>query len=455
MKKILLSFLFLLSILIVAVLFIPFSVFKEDALHKLNQQSNYQFSVKELNYQLINPGSLELLGLVMTDEKGELLKAKKVEVELDLFELFQKVINIEKALIYGLEFKLDKKRFEKRGEEKPVESKSEEIPVQKIQFQKVGILNSNLEFDGVILKDLSLLFTDGNLTNLKQIPESLKTKLQINAESIQKGEYKVEQFEMKGTLAHNTLKIFPEGLFLGEKFEAELSQNLNFKEEELKNSLKFKLEKFDLQNLSKLEAVKKYPVTGALEMNVEAQYNMTGQYVGDISVQSQGIQIENIDLDELINTFKNSQKVTLGDAVGFYALGPIGLLYSQGVNVGKSIPGAMGGKSSIKQLNIDVKLNNQKLSLEDVAVRTKENLIAARGDINLKNKKFKNLKIGFLNKKYCPELIQKVEGTLDKPEFDLGKSVLKTLAAPVTSLLNSSKELVTGCKRFYSGKVQY
>ncbi len=462
MKKLItLFFLFILGIIFLILIF-PFGYFKDELLKEVNKNSDFKVAIENINYYLISPGSFELEGLVINESGREVLKIEKIEIDVDMMALINEKLVINKAVIHGLDFKSDlkdvneKKTKLEKLQKKPKKKKSlNELFFKELKFGEIGFVNLTAEFEKVKFNDLTFLLKNGSLKNFKKIGDSIKTEIILSSKFIQKGEYKLEDLDIKGEISEMTLDLYKiQGLLMGGRFKGEINQSLNFKEAEVKNFLKVHLESFELKNLSEVKALKKYPIIGSLEIGIEGRYNMLGKREGFFFIRGKDLNVKNINIDKLIDTFKDSQKVTAMDALGFYAMGPIGLLYSQGVNLGGAL-GTMGGESHIRQINFEFLFQDKAISMKDVAVRTKKNLIAIQGRVNLENKKFERLKIGFLDKRYCPELVQKIKGTLEKPEFGVGKSVFKTLVAPVTSLVNSTKELVSGCKRFYKGKVLY
>jgi AsmA protein len=89
--------------------------------------------------------------------------------------------------------------------------------------------------------------------------------------------------------------------------------------------------------------------------------------------------------------------------------------------------------------------------IEDVAIATLENMVAAKGWLNMKTDSL-DITIGIVDINGCAVIDQRIYGKSAEPEYSKVK-VIKTLLSPVTKLLNNIVN--KDCDVFYNGVVQH
>lgn len=217
-------------------------------------------------------------------------------------------------------------------------------------------------------------------------------------------------------------------------------------------------------NIAALTEQTEYPSKGELFADIESQLLLLPEQPSDksyiaasnnkIHIYNQGdIIIGNIDIDKLINSLQESANISWMDigAVGLF--GPVGLLYSTAVSVGKNNIKKDPGESTIDKVDLNITNNGSLISIKNSLISTEKNNISALGEIDYNNEAFKDFKIAFLNKKYCPTFIQQVSGTFEKPKIAANNLAKGLLFNTVGGLFSTKKLTGEQCTDFYSDSV--
>ncbi len=121
-------------------------------------------------------------------------------------------------------------------------------------------------------------------------------------------------------------------------------------------------------------------------------------------------------------------------------------MVTKGSDIASMIVLNHGESCQVVELSSDWEVEDGLVNMADVAFTTKENRLAAKGEISLITDSL-NIDIALLNEKGCSLYSQSVKGDLHEP--DMGKvKVMKSLLAPVTNLVKGE------CDVFYDGKVK-
>lgn len=214
--------------------------------------------------------------------------------------------------------------------------------------------------------------------------------------------------------------------------------------------------KADYRDINLDYLIKYFDASLGLSGHINIEASMLGSNI-DARVYGNNLMLKGFRVDDVISNFLDTRSIGLMDAAAFVALGPIGLLYTTGASLGQTLGGFRGGETPLKKVNVAVNLRGDIVSLEDVGVATKNNLVVAQGGANIKEQKFKDLLVSILDDDYCPQLQQAIKGTFQKPEISKTKAFLDTASAPVESLKNSTFQFigVDTCKRSYKGIVKH
>ena len=136
----------------------------------------------------------------------------------------------------------------------------------------------------------------------------------------------------------------------------------------------------------------------------------------------------------------------------FFFAGPLGLALTKGHDFGRIFQGS-GGRSTIRTLVSDWKVERGVAQAKDVAMATNENRIALKGGLDFVNEHFDDVTVALIDAKGCPRVQQTIRGPFQKPVVEK-PSVLTSLTGPARKLLKQARDLFRGqCEVFYAGAV--
>lgn len=197
------------------------------------------------------------------------------------------------------------------------------------------------------------------------------------------------------------------------------------------------------------------------QMNFSVNLSMQGSTVdgikqtanGDISIRGGNLTLNGTDLDREFARFESSQNFNLVDVGAFFFAGPVGLAVTKGYNFASIFQGT-GGRSEIRTLVSDWKVDHGKAHAQDVAMATSKNRIALTGSLDFVNQQFDDVTMALIDAKGCTMVRQKIHGTFQKPVVEK-PNILKTLTGPALTLLKKGVSLFPGgeCEVFYAGSV--
>jgi len=181
----------------------------------------------------------------------------------------------------------------------------------------------------------------------------------------------------------------------------------------------------------------------------EMRKTMTGQ----ISLRGKDLTLNGSDLDQEFDRFESSQNFNLVDAGAVFFAGPFGLLVTKGYNFASVLRGS-GGRSEIKTIVSDWKLERGVAQAQDVAMATNENRIALQGALDFVSERFLDVTMALIDAQGCAKVHQKIRGTFQKPVVE-APNIFKSLAGPLFNLLKKGRDLFPGgkCEIFYAGSV--
>ena len=196
-------------------------------------------------------------------------------------------------------------------------------------------------------------------------------------------------------------------------------------------------------------------------MNFSANLSMQGETVnemrqtveGQISLRGENLTLNGHDLDREISRFESSQKFNLVDVGAFFFAGPVGLAVTKGYNFASILQGS-GGRSEIRTLVSDWKVERGVAQAQDVAMATNENRIALQGGLDFVNEQFNHVTVAVIDARGCAKVRQKIRGSFRKPVVEK-PNILTSLTGPARELLKKGRDLFPGgeCEVFYAGSV--
>ncbi|ALC17296.1 AsmA family protein [Desulfuromonas soudanensis] len=174
---------------------------------------------------------------------------------------------------------------------------------------------------------------------------------------------------------------------------------------------------------------------------------------GEFSLRGKNLILHGTDLDEAFSRFESSQSFNLVDVGAFFLAGPVGLAVTKGYNFAGILQGSEG-KSEIRTLVSDWKVEGGLAQAQDVAMATEKNRIALQGRLDFINERFDDVTVAVIDAQGCPRVRQTIHGTFENPVVEK-PNFLKTLTGPALNLLEMGRDLFPGgeCEVFYSGAV--
>ncbi len=178
---------------------------------------------------------------------------------------------------------------------------------------------------------------------------------------------------------------------------------------------------------------------------------------GEVDVSGRNIQIRGFDMDVIIDEFTNSQSVGLMDVGAYALLGPAGMLVNKGndyLQLTSSVEAK--GSSHISQIRTHLRIRQSIVRMEDVALATTKHRLAFKGEVDLKQRSFKNFLVATVDEKGCALYEESITGTFDVPRAQEVNLLVKGVINPITSVLSTVTDPILGrCKTpFYSGSVK-
>lgn len=169
------------------------------------------------------------------------------------------------------------------------------------------------------------------------------------------------------------------------------------------------------------------------------------------TLEGKNLKVYGIDLDNVIEKFKRSQKFNLADVGAVMFAGPAGLAVTKGADFASLAFIRAGDSTDVKHFLAEWKLDNGILSTQDVAMSTNNNLVATDGWFSVKTDSL-DFKISVLDKRGCDLVGQRIYGKALDPKYGKVK-LLKTFLGPVTNFFRNIG--IASCDTIYSGKVDH
>jgi AsmA protein len=217
------------------------------------------------------------------------------------------------------------------------------------------------------------------------------------------------------------------------------------------------LSKFRLEEFSKNFSQKKIgqglmDFSTALTMSGRNTDEMTRTGAGAASLRGTELTLEVGDLDNELSHYKATQRFNLVDLGAFFLAGPIGLAVTKGYDYSKVLSAA-GGSSQVQTFIAEWHVERGIAQAEDVAMATRANRVALKGNLDFVNQSFQDVTVAVVNKKGCVTVQQKVHGSFSHPDVDK-PNVATSLAGPALHLLRKATHaLGAHCEVFYAGSL--
>jgi uncharacterized protein involved in outer membrane biogenesis len=218
------------------------------------------------------------------------------------------------------------------------------------------------------------------------------------------------------------------------------------------------LTKFQLDEFSKNFSQKKF---GEGQMDFSTDLKMSGDDAeamiassdGEASLHGRDLTLEVGDLDNELAHYKSTQRFNLVDLGAFVLAGPIGLAVTKGYDYAKVIDSS-GGNSQVPTLISEWQVEHGVAQARDVAMSTKANRVALKGNLDFVNHSYQDVTVAVLNRQGCATVEQKVHGSFSHPDVEK-PNVLISLAGPALHLVRKASHALGGghCEVFYTGSL--
>jgi uncharacterized protein involved in outer membrane biogenesis len=190
-----------------------------------------------------------------------------------------------------------------------------------------------------------------------------------------------------------------------------------------------------------------------LSMQGETMIKLRQTVAGQISLRGKNLILNGRNLDQAFDRFESSQTFNLVDVGAFFFAGPVGLAVTKGYNFASILQGSEG-RSDIRTLVSDWKVEHGVAQSQDVAMATDKNRVALQGRLDFVHERFDGVTVALIDAKGCIRAQQTIHGAFKHPVVEQ-QSTLKSLTGPVVRLFKQVGRIFPGatCEVFYAGSV--
>jgi AsmA protein len=409
------------------------------------------------------PGLLVTLGDVHIGNQGtDVASAKEAGLGIDLLPLLQKEVRFGKIALRNPRISIERDRDGRFNFEKP-EATAGTLPA--LDLAKLSLSGGTLLYadkrsgDGFEAEDCSLDVHRLRLSSGKtsDLLKNLSFEAELACGEIRKDDFTVSGLKFSAGGKSGVFDLKPVTMRV---FGAQASGSLqaDFSGAVPLYHVRYSLSQFDIEEFFKTLSPQKVAegrmdFSANLSMRGKTLNEMTQTAEGQISLRGENLVFNGSDLDREFAQFESSQKFNLVDVGAFFFAGPLGLVVTKGYDFARVFQGS-GGRSEIRTLVSEWKVEHGVAQAQDVAMATNKNRIALHGRLDFVNKQFNDVTMALIDAKGCPKVRQKIRGSFQKPVVE-NPSILTSLTGPALSLLKDGRGLFPGgkCEVFYSGSV--
>ncbi|MEZ4483695.1 MAG: AsmA family protein [Syntrophotaleaceae bacterium] len=409
------------------------------------------------------PGLHITLGDVHIGNQGiDIATVKEARVSIDLLPLLKKQVRFGSIALEHPRISIERDRDGNFNFEKPKPAGGTLPP---LDLPKISLSEGTLRFMdqpsgegfealGCSLKVDHLRFARGKSSDLMK---GLSFTAQLACEEVRKSGFTVSDLQVSAAGTNGVVDLQPVtmGVF-GAKGSGSI--RADFSGAAPRYDLRYALPRFRIEEFCKPLSQQK---VAEGSMDFFANLSMRGKTVnqlrqtlaGEISLQGKSLRLNGRDLDQELSQFESSQNFNLVDVGAFFFAGPLGLVVTKGHGFASIFQGS-GGRSEIRTLVSDWKVEGGVAQAQDVAMATNEHRIALQGGLDFVHQQFDNVTVALIDAEGCTKVRQSIQGDFRNPVVEQ-PSVLKTLAGPVRKLFQMGRDLFPGgeCEVFYTGSV--
>lgn len=392
----------------------------------------------------------------------EVATAKKARIGVDFLPLLHKEVRIQKVVLEHPRISIEKARDGKFNFEK---SEEVEGPIRSLNLAKVLFSDGTLRYadkrTGAEFEagDCSLDLNHLQLSSSEKpgVMKNLSFEAELACGEIRTRDHTASGLKLSVAGQHGVFDLKPLTMrVFGGKGSGSVRADLTGAVPHYR--VHYSVSQFHIE-----EYLKNPPSQKAAEgsMDFSANLSMRGKNMnelrqtatGQVSLRGKKLILNGRDLDQEFARFESSQTFNLVDVGAFFFVGPIGLVVTKGYNFASIFQGSEG-RSEIRTLVSDWKVERGVAQAQDVAMATNENRVALQGGLDFVNKRFDDVTVALIDVRGCAKVRQKIRGTFQNPMVEK-PSVLKSLTGPVRKLFKQAKSLFPGgeCEVFYAGSV--
>lgn len=409
------------------------------------------------------PGLLVTLEDVRIRNRGaDVATAKEASLGIDLLPLFQQEVRIEKVALNHFSIAVERGRDGKFNVEKP-ESAGGTSPV--LDLAKVSFSDGTIRYadkqsgGGFEAVNCSLDVRRLQLSGGKSpdLMKNLSFTAKLACGEIRNSDFTASDLKFSADGKNGVFDFEPVTMRV---FGAQGSGSIraDFSGTVPRYDIQYTLSQFRLEEFFKTLSPQQVAegsmdFTANLSMQGKTVNEMRQTAKGQISLRGQNLTLSGYDLDREFSRYESSQNFNLVDVGAFFIAGPVGLVVTKGYDIASIFKGS-GGRSRIRMLVSDWKVERGVARAQDVAMATNENRIALHGALDFVNERFDHLTVALIDAKGCAAVRQKIHGPFRNPVVEK-PNILKSLTGPVFKLLKKGRELFSDgeCEVFYAGSV--
>jgi AsmA protein len=409
------------------------------------------------------PGMRVTLQDVTIRNRGkDLATVQQASLGIDLLPLLQKEIRIGKIALKHPVISIERDRNGKFNFEQPVVA---------------GAVLPALDLARLTLSDAILVYTDNqsgqgfeagdcnlDLRRLRladgarpDLMKRLSFAAQLACGEIRKNDFTVSDLKFTASGKHGSFELKPVTMhFLGAQGSGSIQAD--FSGSVPRYHVRYALPQFRSEEFFKTLSPRK---VAQGPMDFSAKLSMQGKTVnemkqtadGEASLRGENLTLDGIDLDRVLSRIESSQNFNLVDVGAFFFAGPFGLAVTKGYDFASIFQGSEG-RSEIRTLVSDWKVERGVAQARDVAMATNQNRIALHGGLDFVNERFDDVTMAIIDAKGCATVRQKISGSFQKPAVEK-PNILMSLTGPARRLLKKGRNLFPGgeCEVFYAGSV--
>jgi AsmA protein len=410
-----------------------------------------------------SPSLLVTLRDVHIRNRGtELATAKEARIGIDFLTLLHKRIQIEQITLDRPSLSIEKDRDGTFNFEKPEAARR---PLPNLNLAKVTLSDGTILYldkrsgkgfeAGGCSMDVSRLQLSGR--GRPGIMKNLSFAAEVACEDVRTKDFAASdlKFSVAGQRGIFDLKPLTMRIFAG---QGSGSMRADFTGAVPLYHLRyfisqFRIEAF-LKNLSPQKSAEgAMDFTANLSMQGKTMDRLRRTSRGQITVRGKNLILHGRDLDQAFDRYESSQNFNLVDMGAFFFAGPVGLAVTKGYNFATIFQGSEG-RSEIRTLVSDWKVEHGVAQSQDVAMATNENRVALKGGLDFVNRRFNDVTVALIDANGCAKVRQKIRGTFQKPVVEK-PSTLKSISGPVLKFLKRVESLFASeaCDVFYAGSV--